>query len=119
MSSFIKASKSVPPASTKAPPEAAPSRLKACFVLVGLVHHFFFKECIADAHGQGTVTTALRGLQIDDQSTILHCDHLSYLDDSSFHVHFDIGHLHSTDAAVGEIGWMFLIGIFTASGDGH
>src|SRR5438128_10590130 len=38
MSSFIKASKSVPPASTKAPPEAAPSRLKACFVLVGLAY---------------------------------------------------------------------------------
>src|SRR5262249_30885884 len=45
--------------------------------------------------------------------------HLFDVDNSGLNVDFNFGHLNTADTAIGEVGWMFLVGILTAGSYRH
>ena len=53
------------------------------------------------------------------QAAILHRDHLLDLDDAGFRVDFHVSHAHAANAAVGEVGWLALVGILAANRQRH
>src|SRR6185437_1955534 len=81
-----------------------------------LIHDLLFVKRVADAHDHRAEHLAFRLLWADDQAAVLHADHLVDFYDSSFGIHGDIRHLHTADAAVGEIAFA---GIGAMSCDGR
>ena len=62
------------------------------------------RERPEQSHDQRPVALALCSPQVDNQAAVLHRHHLADFHDAGFAIHLDLGHLHATDAAVGEIG---------------
>ena len=64
-----------------------------------VVHDLLFEERVADAHDHRAEDLALGRLHVDDQTAVLHRDHLIDLDDSGLDVDRNFGHLHAANAA--------------------
>src|SRR5580692_5931060 len=69
-----------------------------------LIHYFLFEQCVADAHGERAITTAFGGLEVDDQTAILHRHHFLYFYDAGFHIDFNVRHPYSANTAISKDG---------------
>src|SRR5205809_5661240 len=67
-----------------------------------VVHDPFFIERGSDAHNHCAVTLAFRSLHADNESAILHADHLVHLHDTGFGIYGDIGHHCPANTAVNQ-----------------